>query len=130
MQIRLKKDCTYLTNNLEGLHVPDVKELKGINTLQYTVRMDSDDETHLCSSDGLFLRKNIVLDKNYNPIQTAIANDFRQEAYVSDTFCIFESYDSVLNAKTLNILSSATIYTKIEKISFKLNRLITTMLLS
>jgi len=129
MQIRLRKNCTYITNNLEGLHVSHVKELIGVNVLQYTVRLDSDDETDNCSSDGPFLRDNMVLDKNCNPIRTDIAHNFKYASFVSDTFCIFVDYDS-FNDSTHNFLSSATVYSKVEKINKKLNRLISKMLLS
>lgn len=130
MQIKLKKDCTYLTNKLEGLHVSDVKELKGINTLGYTVKLDSDDETDLCSSDGLFLRDNMVLDKDCNPIQTAIVHDFRFASYVSDTFKIYLHYDSVLdNTNNHNFLSSATVYSKAMNIEKKHNRLLNVLIM-
>jgi len=132
MQIRLKKDCIYLTNKLEGLHVSDVKELKGINTLLYTVRLDSDDEANGCSSDGPYLKDNMVLDKKYNPIQTSIAHNFKNTSYVSDVFNIFESYDSVSNNTqfTFNFLSSTTKFSNAQKINLKHRRLISMMLLS
>ena len=131
MQIKLKKDCTYLTDNLEGLHVCDVKKVKGTNALQYTVRLDSNDETDNCSSDGSYLSSSMVLDKNYNPIQTIAFIDFKNSSYISDTFCIFKSHDSVLNnAATHNFLSSTTVHSKVEKIIKKHKRLISMLTLS
>lgn len=125
MQIKLKKDCTYLTNKLEGLHVSYVQKLAGINTLQYIVRLDSDDEDSDCSSDGPFLRKNMVLDKDYNPIQTSIAHNFINTSYVSDTFKIYLDYDSILdNTNNYNFLSATTVYSKVMNIEKKHNRLL------
>lgn len=130
MQIKLKKDCTYLTNKLEGLHVSYVQKLAGINTLQYIVKLDSDDEDSDCSSDGPYLKDNMVLDKDYNPIQTSIAHDFRNTSYVSDVFNIFESYDSISNNAqfTFNFLSSTTQFSNAQKINSKHIKLISMML--
>jgi len=133
--IILKENIIYLTKKLNGMLVTKVENRTNngvyLDNYYYNAKIFGDDDIKSFSSIGPYSKGTLVT-KNAIAIQSVIPHNFRKiTSFISDTFNIFENYDSIIkNNDKHNFISSSTTLKNIVEINSKHNRLISKLMLS